>query len=160
MANLEKNSDEIIYSEIKQRLANQSESIRSVDTKASLTLTFVGAILAGLVNSVWFIGLKWYYHLAILLSLGVTAAFSLVAVLVRTYRADPDPSGLINNYANKSEVATRGQLIKNMQDSFDKNEATLKDKVKYLKLCFGFLALAVLILGLSIFLSLHKITIN
>lgn len=157
---LEKNSDELIFSEIKLRLSQQYESIKAIDTKASFVLTFISAILAGLVNSNWFIELTWVYHLIILVSLSIATLFSLIAVLVRSYRYDPDPSGLITKYANRSENITRGQLIKNMQESFDRNASVLNDKVRYLKLGLGFLAVSIFILIISIFLSLHQVKIS
>src|SRR5882757_4885539 len=148
-----KNSDELIFQEIKRRLTEQSTSIKSIDTKAALILSFVGAILAGLVNSSWFNGLSSSYHLLILLPLGLTCLTSLGTLLVRGYRADPDPKGLINGYQDKTQDQTRGQLIKNYEDVYTKNEPTIKDKALLSKVAFILLALATIAIIISILMA-------
>ena len=134
------NSDALIYEEVKRRLIEQSASIKAIDTKAALILSFVGAIVAGLVNSSWFNNLSRNYHLLILVPLSLTCIAALVTLLVRSYRSDPDPKGLIDGYKDKSEDQTRGQLIKNYEEVFTKNQKPIKDKARYSKLSFVLLA--------------------
>lgn len=145
-----KNSDELIFQEVKRRLAEQSASVKSIDTKAALVLSFVGAILAALVNSSWFNSLSQSFHYFILLPLGLTCIASLATLLVRSYRADPDPKALIDGYKDKTEDKTRGQLIKNYEQVFTNNEPTIKNKALLSKITFVLLALAIIVIIVAI----------
>jgi hypothetical protein len=149
---MSKNSDEIIYQEVKRRLIEQGVSIKSIDTKAALVLSFAGAILAGLVNSSWFNGLSASYHSLILLPLGLTCVSSLIVLLVRGYRADPDPKKLIDGYQDKTEEQTRGQLIKNYEEVFIENEQRINNKALFSKITFALLAITTIaIIGVILF---------
>lgn len=148
-----KNSDILIYEEVKQRVLEQSTSLKSIDTKAALILSFVGALLAGLVNSSWFISLSTGYLFLILLPLSMTCITSLATLLVRSYRSDPDPKGLIEGYKNKPEDQTRGQLIKNCEEVFTKNEPIIKNKALLSKAAFALLAIVILAIMTAILLA-------
>lgn len=139
-------SNDLIYKEVKRRLGEQSTSIKSIDTKAALVLSFVGAILAGLVNSSWFNNLSLSYHLFILAPLGLACITGLATLLVRSYRSDPDPKNLIEGYKNKTEAETKAQLIRNYEDVFSKNEPKVNQKAMLSKISFVFLATSILIL--------------
>lgn len=144
------NSDILIYEEVKRRLIEQSVSIKTIDTKAALILSFVGAILAGLVNSSWFNSLSSNYHFLILTPLGLACIASLATLLVRSYRSDPDPKNLINRYKDKTEAQTRGQLTKNYEEVFTKNEPKITNKARLSKVSFVLLAIAAIVLILVI----------
>lgn len=147
------NSHNIIFQEVKERLKDQFDSIDSLDTKAGVTLGFVGALLAGLVNSNWFLNLPYYFLLFILLPLASTIIFLLKVVFVRTYRKDPDPKMLIEGYKDKKEDETIRQLIRNFEDCFTKNQKSLDDKKKYLNWGFKLIAATVLIVCLIVFIT-------
>jgi len=144
------NSDKLIYDEVKRRLTEQSVSIKTIDTKAALILSFIGAILAGLINSSWFNGLSHSYHLLILTPLGLACIAALATLLVRSYRADPDPKKLIEGYSGKTEEATRGQLTKNYEKIYYENEPAIKDKARLSKISFVLLAVATIVLIIAI----------
>jgi hypothetical protein len=149
---VEKNSDDVIFSELQRRLDDQLHSIQSLDTKAALTLTFVGAIIAGLVNSSWFLGSNNWCKFFILLSLAITAILALLAVIARGYRGDPNPNGLINGYAGKSERVTKGQLTRNYQSAFNDNAKIISRKYVVLNAAFIGLLVSVIVLAASILL--------
>jgi len=150
MARQAKNSDDLIYTEIKERISEQNSSIKSVDTKSAFVLSFVAAVLAGLVNSSWFNGLSWTYHLTILAPFGITCGFSLAALLVRQYRADPDPTNLIERYKGKDEDSTKGQLTKNYEEVFSNNQTIADKKANLSKIGFVFLAISILALMFTV----------
>lgn len=131
-----KNSDELIFSEVKEKLKDQFDSIGVLDTKSGIVLGFVGALLAALLNSDWFIKLPCCCLLPILGLICLVALFALLAFLVREYRQDPEPSALIKDYKDKNETETRGVLIKNFEESFNKNSKQIDDKKRYLNLSF------------------------
>lgn len=148
-----KNSDELIFTEVKERLKDQFDSIDSLDTKSGIALGFVGALLAALLNSDWFVRLPFYYLLPILILLCLVAIFALRAFLVRGYRKDPEPSTLIKRYQNKNETETLGVLIKNFEASFNDNVRPIEDKKKYLNWSFILLASALFVIAAVVLLS-------
>lgn len=156
----EKNSDDLIFEQVAGRLDKQHISINSIDTKAALTISFVGAVLAGLVNSSWFLKLNAAYHIAIMSSFGLTAILALVAVLVREFRQDPDPRALVSLYASRSEKYTKGQLTANFVESYYHNAKIIKFKSLFLKLALACLALSIGVFTVSLFFSLHSVTIK
>ena len=155
-----KNSNDLIFSEIRRRLDDLEESAKNIDTKGVLTLSFIGAIIAGLVNSSWFLDLNFKYHLLILFSLTSTALLAFGAIIVRQYRRDPDPTNLIKNYSNKPEIITKNQLISNFEQSYTNNEQVIKDKAKFLKAAFISLSITIVILAASIIFSIHTVLIT
>jgi phosphate/sulfate permease len=144
------NSDKLIYEEVKRRLVEQSASIKTIDTKAALILSFVGAILAGLVNSSWFNGLSSNYHFLILAPLALACIAALATLLVRSYRSDPDPKKLISGYKDKTEAVTRGQLTRNYEEVFTNNEPIILNKARLSKVSFVLLAVATIVLIFAI----------
>jgi hypothetical protein len=147
------NSHNLIFLEIKERLKDQLDSASSLDNKAGITLGLVGALLVGLLNSSWFIQLRYYYLLTILILMVATVICLLKAYFVRTYRKDPEPKTLIDGYQNKPEDETIRQLIRNFENCFNKNKKPLESKKRYLNWGFKLLALTVFAICLIVFLS-------
>jgi len=153
-------STNLLFSEIKERLNDQLQSIDSLDTKAGITLGFIGVILAGLVNSAWFLDLPYYYLLIILTLIFLTTFFILRAYLVKSYRKDPDPKALVDKYENENEDKIKKQLIRNFEECFNKNKKSLEDKKDNLNLGFTFLFVTVIALGIIVFLSNQNIILD
>jgi len=154
------NNHQLIFNEVKERLRDEMESISSLDTKAGITLAFVGAFLGGLVNSRWFISLKFYFLLPVLVGLVLTTLFSLLAILAGDYSKDPEPSSLIEGYSDKKEEETIAQLIRNFEDSFNKNKKKILKKKKRLNTALAFLFISILLLSIAVFFSTNKIIIQ
>lgn len=142
------NSDRLIFSEVKERLQDQLDSVDGMDTKAGIALGFNGAILAALLNSDWFKTLPGVLLIAILLLICAVTALSLKAFLIKGYRKDPEPSKLIEKYQEKTEQETLGRLIKNFEECFNENEKSIEEKKKYLNWSFKLLALTVGVIAL------------
>ena len=156
----EKNSDDIIFNEVKARLSDLRQTSNSLDTKAAIVLSFTGAILAGLVNASWFLKLGFVYHILILGGFGVTALLALAVVLTRRFRQDPDPNGLIALYANRSERETKGQLIVNFGDCYSHNSKIVGNKALILKAGLIALVISLMVLSAALFFSSHNVTIK
>lgn len=150
---MRKNSDQLLFNEIKERLHDQFESIDSIDTKASVALGFDGAILAGLLNSAWFRTLPLYFLIPVLLLICLVTAYALKAFTVKGYRKDPEPTTLIAGYQDKPEEKTLGQLIKNFEESFNDNVKSIDEKKKYLNTSFKLLGLIVITISIIVLLS-------
>ena len=145
-----KNSHQILFTEIKERLRDQFQSIDSLDNKAGLTLGFVGALFAGLINSDWFLNLPHVYLLPILALLILATLSLLVVILVRQYRKDPEPTSLIKGYENATEEKTVAQLIRNFEECYNKNEPQLKNKRIFINLGFVLLFLTLAFLAVAL----------
>lgn len=147
----------LILEEVKGRLNNQDDSIKSLDTKAGITLGFIGAFIGGLVNADWFLGLPFIYLAAIMVSLGISGALAIRAWFARDYQRDPEPTELMNGYWNSSKDILTDQLISNLCSSFDKNLPRIKDKKMSLNYSLGFLTLGiVIVMGALLFLPRSK----
>lgn len=146
------NSHKLLYSEIKERLKDQFDSVDSLDTKAGVTLGFSGVILIGLVNSGWFLDLQSHFFLIVLTPLIIAISSLVASVFVRSYNKDPDPTKLIEGYKDKTEDETRRQLIRNFEDCFKKNTKPLKDKRNYLNLGFVMLGITVVMVCFTLFI--------
>jgi len=146
-----KNSHQILFTEIKERLRDQFQSIDSLDNKAGLTLGFIGALFAGLINSDWFLTLSHIYLLPILALFILTTLSLLLVILVRQYRKDPEPSSLIKGYENETEEKTVAQLIRNFEECYNNNEPQLKHKRIFLNLGFVLLFLTLVFFAVALY---------
>lgn len=144
------NSHAILFLETKERLRDQFSSINSLDTKAGISLGLIGALVAGLINSSWFLSLSSYLLLPTLLLLVIAISFLLFSLLAREFHKDPEPSALINGYEKKTEEETRATLIRNYAANFDNNKTLVAKKRKYMNLGFIFSFLSIFILCLSV----------
>jgi len=155
-----RNSDELIYSTVKERVADQFRSVTTLDTKAALTLSFTAAVLAGLVNSKWFLELNFVYHVLLLLCFGLSSLFALASLLTRKYRQDPDPAKLIAGFQGASHVQTMGNLIISLKESYEHNARALKSKNFLLNTALVLLTVSVIVFIVALFFSLHNVTIK
>lgn len=154
------NSHKIIYSEIKERLKDQFSSIDSLDTKSGISLGLIGALIAGLINSTWFVTLSAFYLIPILILLVASTFFLLRAFLVKDYKKDPEPSALIDGYQDKNEDETIAQLIRNFTTCYDGNKKSIEDKKKYMNIGFILLFCTILFLCISVFFSNNRVLIE
>lgn len=153
-------SNRILYTEIKERLRDQLDSVDTLDTKSGITIAFVGALIGGLANSSWFIGLHYYFMLPIMIALTLTTLFALISILSREYRKDPEPSELVNKYKDKTEIETKAQLIRNFEDCFNANESIISFKKKMLNIAFTLLFVSIILLCITMFLSTNSLFIE
>jgi len=160
MAKNTTNSHQLIFNEVKERLKDQLSSVDTLDTKAGITLAFVGAFLGGLVNSSWFVSLQFYFLLPVLLGLVLTTLFALRTVVAREYRKDPEPDALIKKYADKNENETVAQLIRNFEDSYKSNKEAILFKKKQLNNSLILLFLSIFFLAFAIFFSNNRVTVE
>ena len=151
-----KTSHEILFSEIKERLRDQFESIDSLDNKAGIALGVSGAILIGLISSNWFTNLCYFTSLIVIIPIIVAILFFIITIFVRIYSKDPDPTNLIKGYQNKSKDDTLGQLIRNFESSFKKNVQPLENKRNYLNNGFIATGIAIIIIC-SVFIFSKKV---
>lgn len=150
----------LIYTEVKERLRDQLESVNSLDTKAGVTLAFVGAFMGGLVNSNWFVSLKFYFLLPVLVGLVLTTILALKVIIARDYRKDPEPDALIKLYADKKEDETISQLIRNFEDSFKANKEAILSKKKQLNICLTLLFASIFFLAFAVFFSNNRVFVE
>jgi len=142
-----------VVSEIKERLIDQISSIHRLDNKAALTLSFIGALIAGLSSSDWFISRSIYYQAPTLLLLLGSVVCALIALLVRKYSRDPMPRRLLLKYGESIEYKVQNQLAYNWVACYEKNQPLLNRKSTYVNLAFVLLAAGITLLCISIVMT-------
>lgn len=115
---------ELIFREIKDRLKEQLLSIDQINVKYNYILGFNSIILVLLLQvylsktiDIFLLKAGFMFFLSIVIT--------LIGLFIRSYRRDPDPSGLYN-YKDKSVSETRNQLISNYIACFDDNKKRIK----------------------------------
>lgn len=116
---------ELVFREIKDRLKEQLLSIDQINVKYNYILGFNSIILVLLLQ----VYLSSKTIDIFLLKAGsmffLSIVITLIGLFIRSYRRDPDPSGLYN-YKDKSVSETRNQLISNYIACFDYNKKRIK----------------------------------
>ena len=117
---------ELIYQEIKDRLKEQLLSIDQINTKFNFILGF-NSIIIVLFLQTYFGNKTIDNYLKISgLMLIVSTVIDLVGLFIRSYRRDPDPGNLYDNYIDKNVDETKSQLIVNYISCFDDNKKRIK----------------------------------
>lgn len=142
----DKNSD-LIFSEIKERLAMQFQSIDGLDAKAGNIMVFVSVILSIILQND--IGAIYLFPIA---SLFISMALAFQAYRAKEYRRDPNPEALVNKYLNSTYAETRDQLISNLKSSCIENKQSIAKKAKDINcslfaLIYGMFLLIILVVG-------------
>ncbi|MFH1787914.1 MAG: hypothetical protein ABH834_00865 [Candidatus Altiarchaeota archaeon] len=143
---IEKESRDLIFSEIKDRLNFQCSSIDALDTKTSIVLGFIGVILGVLYSS------DTAYNMVSLSGLSLilfSLVLSILAFRTEGYRRDPEPRPFRDDYLSKTENEVRQQLMENWIESFESNKKKISRKAKFINiaLILLFLGLVLMFLG-------------
>ena len=140
---------EVVFQEVKARLQMQFAAIGALDTKASIILGIGGLILVSSLSSSHGIGhgvCAWLKTGSQVL-ICAAAILSLSAYWVVTYRRDPEPRPLAQNYLMKASSQTKKQILDNWIESFEENQGKINTKVKFLKFSFVFLTLGIVMMA-------------
>jgi hypothetical protein len=156
--NTEDNNVALIFSIVKESLISQRDQRSSLETKASALSAFAGAMFAllfGARQSLLILtgtSLVFVYVSLALFVLSVILANAITWVW--KYRADPDPVSLAENYLGQTAEDTRLQLIANWIDAWKENHAQIRRNAGYLRLAMFTQAVAFILLGVALFLSM------
>ncbi|MCK4732355.1 MAG: hypothetical protein KAT65_07850 [Methanophagales archaeon] len=137
---------ELIYNEVKDRLNTQFQSLDGLNTKASIIIGFVGVIIG--------ISLQLYsqsnsYLFGSCMTLFMISIFlSFSAYKVESYRRDPKPRKLTENYLREEGKNVKKKLIDNSIQSYENNKNRIEKKVKYINY-----SLILLFVGLIVLIS-------
>lgn len=139
----------IIFQETKDKLKDQFDSVRSLDNKAIIVVSFSGVIL-----SILFSSESFNSHSRATVVVGVciffSAIFSILSLLVRSFRRDPNPRNLYTGYAFKKQNDTLEALAGSYIDSYEKNESQILIKKGFINVAFIFIGLACLFILLKL----------
>lgn len=143
---------ELIFSEIKDRLKTQKESVAQLENKSSRIIGFVGLVIGlgitliqlsikdelfkSLTNQQILIEFIFYAAGIVILLFSITFAFW--AFRVESYRADPDPLKLVEKYLYFPHEKLLNQLNENFLECFAHNQKILLRKSKYVRLSLLF----------------------
>ncbi|MFA5986667.1 MAG: hypothetical protein WC819_04965 [Parcubacteria group bacterium] len=125
---------ELIYSEVKERLNRQIDSIDQVAVKFNFLLALNSIILASLLQSNLLGSRKecisWMMFFAVVCFF-LSILFDLRGLVMQKYRRDPDPQKLYEGYFNKSKQYTQEVLIINYVHAFNENVKKLHHVNKF-----------------------------
>ena len=137
-------SIDVVYNEVKDRLAVQMHQIESMDGKAG-TLMFVAGILLGLgaAAQAAFIGQERSWIPPLLFSVPIifyfiTAFFCLKGWTSRPYFRDPEPRPLRDHYLFQDESFTKRRIITHFISTYELNKVVLRGKVRDLRWAVAF----------------------
>jgi len=146
---LNSESLQIIVDESRLKLDDQLDSVKSLDNKAAIIVSFSGVILSILLTSDVFNGGSTAATLIGLL-IFLAALLSIIVLLVRAYKRDPDPRNFYVGYVIKKPVETLEVLAGSFIDSYEKNQKKILIKKYLVNGSFVLMGLASLILFLEL----------
>ena len=152
------NSVSLIYETVKNALSTQQSQKASLENKASMLMAFAGGMFALLMGArETILNIPFDSQIFVLIGivlLAISVIFSTIVSWVRSYRIDPDPEALANEYLNQTIDETRLQMISNMISSWKENSAIIERNANILRLAFLSQSLAFFSLGIALFTSL------
>ena len=139
---------ELVYGEVKDALNTQFQSLDGLNTKASVIVGFVGVII-GISLNLYSHSNSYLFGSCMTLFL-ISIFFALSAYTVKSYRRDPEPRKLAENYLREDGEHVKKQLIVNFIQSFEDNEIKVKRKGRYINYSLILLFIGLIVLTLSI----------
>lgn len=117
---LNEQSLRIIIDEARDKLNDQLDSVKNLDSKATVIVSFSGVILTILLTSST---LNNGSRFAVLIGVFVflAALLSIAVLLVRSFKRDPNPRNFYTGYANKSHIETLEVLAGSFITSYEEN---------------------------------------
>ena len=151
------NSVSFVFAVVKDVLEIQRAQKDSLDTKASTLLAFAGGVFALLMGARdTIIQLSRLSQILIVTSVAlfaISVVFATIAAWVRRYRADPNPEALAQKYVRLPETESKLQVTANLIGAWKSNLAIMEQKATFLRAAFVAQAIAFVLMGLALFLS-------
>jgi hypothetical protein len=148
---------DVVLSETKAALEDQSERLSSLDTKLGVLLGLSGVILAALLV----FPLTYNVDIATRWLLIAAVALILASLLsatwgywIRKYKAPPSPSALREFYLMEEPQKAKLAVVDYLCSVYDWNQKLLESKVRFTHGSFIFVLLGALIIGVTILLNL------
>ncbi len=157
------NRQTLAYQLVKERLAQQIESVKSLDIKASIVLAMIGFIFTGYLQSV----LKQVDSLwlrSATFSILILAAICAVGTFVQfkhDWRNDPDPEKLLkiitdSGFKDYTDKEISEYILKFMAESYEDNKILYAKRYRFLYLSLLLaLAAAIMIVIQAVSEGLH-----
>lgn len=158
------NRQTLAYELVKERLAQQIESVKSLDIKASITLAIIGVIFTGYLQSViTHVDSRWIRLLTflILILAGVFAVKTFVQTKSNNWndwRNDPDPEQLLNivtnpDFKSYNDVEITNYILKSMAASYEHNIRLYRKRYNSLYISLALVLAAAIIIGIQVILE-------
>lgn len=146
---LDEKSLQIIVDEIRLKLDDQLDSVKSLDNKAGIIVSFSGVILTILLTSDT-LNKGSRYAAVSAIFVFIASLLSLTVLLVRSYKRDPHPRNFYTRYAKKKHIETLEVLAGSFITSFEKNEKKVTIKKWLINFAFVSLGAAGLLLVIKL----------
>lgn len=155
---------DLLYESITKKLEQQVSALGSIDTKASIILAVVGVIFAGYLQLLTTAGTV-FNNFAVLVTLELcmllAAGFYIFKAFIlngdEIWRDDPRPKRLLEVFADnskKGEYWLKNEIIKNMSDAYELNDALIVKKYDSLINARRLLYVVIPMLAVHLLLSL------
>ena len=141
------NSLELVFTETKEALSVQIETIDHFGNKAGIIVGFIGAII-GIVLGLEYSRTCLYYDGIVLLMISLLLA--IMGLRAGKYRRDPKPRGFRDEYIDELPSETMRTLINHFVDSYEENKDKIKELSKYLNWSLYFMFSGLILITLSI----------
>jgi len=142
---------ELVYTEVDSALNRQFQSLDGLNTKASVIVGFIGVIL-GISLNLYPHSNPYLFGSCMTLFL-ISIFFALSAYKVESYRRDPEPRKLTENYLKEDSEKVKKKLIDNFIQSVEDNKIKINKKVKYINHSLVLLYIGLIVLTLSVLLE-------
>lgn len=148
----------LIYSITNDALETLRLQKNSIESKANALTGFAGGMFALLIGArETILLLETTSQIMILVSIALfilSVILNNMVVWVRHYRNDPDPEMFAKHYLSKNERDTKLQLTSNLIGAWKNNKKIVENNGIKLRLSFIFQAIAFILLGIVLFISI------
>lgn len=148
---------DVVLSETKAALEDQTERLSSLDTKLGVLLGLSGFILAALLAFPLAYNVdrptRWLFIATVVLILASLLSATW-GYWIREYKAPPSPSVLREFYLMEEPQKAKLAVVDYLCSVYDWNQRLLAGKVKFAHISFVFVLLGALIIGLTILINL------
>jgi len=155
----------LAYELVKERLAQQIESVNSLDIKASIVLAIIGVIFTGYLGLIDRLHNDWLRSVTLLIL--TLAGFFAVKTFVQTkrrrdgwddWRNDPEPEQLLEiitdpDFDTYTEGEITSYILDSMARSYEHNKTLYRQRYNFLYSSLALVLLSVIIIGIQVILE-------
>jgi hypothetical protein len=148
---------DVVLSETKAAVDDQSARISSLDTRLGVLLGLSGVILAALLSfpSIRCVDITTK---SLLITAVVLILVSLLSATwgywIRKYKAPPDPMALREFYLTEEPEKSKLAILDYLSSVYAWNQPIIEGKVKYTRISFGSVLTGTIIIGVTILINM------
>ena len=149
---------DLTYDLVRERLAQQIDSVKSLDLKASIILAFIGVVFTGylqLIDTYSDITVIHIITILLIVLAGVYCVLIFVQFKGKDWRNDPEPKTLnsINRdqkFSEYSESELKEHIVNSIVFAYESNREIYKTRYKYLYISLSLVLAAVIMIAIQL----------